>query len=211
MNAQRAVFALAKPGVSWVDCHRAAEREILQGLITAGILHNGSIDELVAMDIGAVFFPHGLGHLIGCDTHDVGGYIPGAPSRHARPGVSKLRTSRNLEAGMTLTNEPGCYFIEPLIEAALANPEQAKFFNIEVLQRFRRTGGVRLEDVIVITEESVESLSTCPRTVEEIEAVIAGGVWPPAVDHAPELKRRWTRLATNGMKMEDNVSVTVVQ
>jgi len=73
LAAQKAVFALAKPGVSWVECHRAAERAILSGLLAIGVLHNGTVDELQAQDIGAVFFPHGLGHLIGCDTHDVGG------------------------------------------------------------------------------------------------------------------------------------------
>jgi len=73
LAAQVAVLKIMVPGTSWVDCHKAAEIEILKSLISIGIIHNGSIDELVTARIGAVFFPHGLGHLIGCDTHDVGG------------------------------------------------------------------------------------------------------------------------------------------
>lgn len=62
--------------------------------------------------IGGVFQPHGLGHLLGLDVHDVGGYIKGTPDRPKEPGFRSLRTTRNLEAGMALTIEPGCYFID---------------------------------------------------------------------------------------------------
>jgi Xaa-Pro dipeptidase len=72
LNAQRAVMAMIRPGVSWVDCHKAAERETLSALTTAGVL-TGDVEEMCASGLGAVFQPHGLGHLIGCDTHDAGG------------------------------------------------------------------------------------------------------------------------------------------
>lgn len=102
---------------------------------------------------------------------------------------------------MVLTNEPGCYFVDYLLDKALANPEQSKFINKDVLCRFRGFGGVRLEDVIVITETGVENLTICPRTIDEVESVLAGGVWPPAVDKAPELKRNWTTLGPDGERM----------
>jgi Xaa-Pro dipeptidase len=111
-------------------------------------------------------------------------YIPGTPARQAVPGLNKLRTSRVLEADMVLTNEPGCYFIDALLDAALADPARAKFLNNDVLARFRGFGGVRLEDVVVVRDAAqggAESLSTCPRTVAEIEAVMAGGAWPPGM------------------------------
>jgi Xaa-Pro dipeptidase len=73
LSAQRAVAALLRPGVSWVDCHRAAERAILTTLTEGGLL-TGDVEEMIEAVLGPVFFPHGLGHLIGCDTHDVGGY-----------------------------------------------------------------------------------------------------------------------------------------
>ena len=72
LSAQRAVMAMLRPGVSWVDCHRTAERVILSSLVAADVLV-GDVDEMMATGLGAVFMPHGLGHLIGCDTHDVGG------------------------------------------------------------------------------------------------------------------------------------------
>jgi hypothetical protein len=72
LSAQRAVSAFARPGVSWVDCHRTAERAILTVLTEGGLL-TGNVDEMIDAVLGPTFFPHGLGHLIGCDTHDVGG------------------------------------------------------------------------------------------------------------------------------------------
>lgn len=67
---------------------------------------------------GRVFQPHGLGHFIGCDVHDVGGYLEGQPERGQGAGIKSLRTARVLQAGMCLTVEPGCYFIDHLIDAA---------------------------------------------------------------------------------------------
>jgi len=206
LAAQLAVLKMMVPGTSWIDCHKAAEVEILKSLLAIGIIHNGSIEELVAASIGAVFFPHGLGHLIGCDTHDVGGYIAGTPERVLSvPGLNKLRTCRVLEAGMVLTNEPGCYFIDALLDAALQDPLRSKYLNEARLSAFRGFGGVRLEDVVWVTGdlEGPRVLSTCPRTVREVEEVMAGGQWPPSKDEAPYLRRYWTKLAPNGLGMLD--------
>jgi Xaa-Pro dipeptidase len=203
VNAQRAVLAHMRPGHLWPDCHRLAEREILKALQAVGILRAGfSIDEMAAAGVGAVFLPHGLGHLIGCDTHDVGGYIAGTPTRPVEPGLNKLRTARVLEVGMVLTNEPGCYFIDILIDRALADPVQSRYIDPDVIARFRGFGGVRLEDDVVVTADGPVNLTTCPRTVAEVESVLSGGEWPPAVDEAPYLHRRWGKLAADGMSME---------
>ena len=86
---------------------------------------------------------------------------------------------------MVLTVEPGCYFMEPLLQPALANPATKDFFNEPVLQRFRGFGGVRLEDVVAVTDSGVVNFTLCPRTVAEVESVMAGGSWPPARDDAP--------------------------
>ena len=73
LSAQRAVYGLFRPGTQWSDCHKIAEKAIISALLAAGVLHNGTVDEIAEARVGGVFFPHGLGHLIGCDTHDVGG------------------------------------------------------------------------------------------------------------------------------------------
>jgi len=208
LNAQRAVLDMMCPGVSWPDCHKAAELEIIKALQGLGVLVSSSDAaaaaavgpaELAEKGLGAVFFPHGLGHLIGCDTHDVGGYLKGTPERSAAPGLSKLRTARTLEAGMILTNEPGCYFIDALIDAALADVSKAQYINKERIAAFRGFGGVRLEDVVLVRSEGgAENLTTCPRTIAEVESVLAGGEWPPAKDTAPWLRRRWCKLAPGG-------------
>ena len=105
LNAQVRVIQQLKPGVSWVDMHRDSEREILKGLITCGVLiADGDVDciieSMLDVDLGAIFMPHGLGHLIGIDTHDVGGYLEGFPPRSSRPGLKKLRTARIMEKDM---------------------------------------------------------------------------------------------------------------
>jgi len=193
LNAQIAVYEGCRPGVFWTDMHTAAYKCILQALVDVGIL-TGGIDEMIAANMGAVFMPHGLGHFIGCDTHDVGGYLPGSPERNMRPGYKSLRTARALEEGMVLTNEPGCYFINPLLDDALANSEQSCFINNDILIQFRNSGGFRLEDVFVITADGCTNLTTCPRTVSEVESVLQGGVWPPVTDECPLLRRQWCKV-----------------
>ena len=210
LAAQRAVLDMMRPGVSWPSCHRAAEAKIIEALAAVGVLVGGTAAELSQVTgLGAVFFPHGLGHLIGCDTHDVGGYIEGTPSRHAEDGVRKLRTARVLEEAMVLTNEPGCYFIDVLLDAALASESLSKYIDPSALRRFRGFGGVRLEDVVLVTHDGCENLTLCPRTIEEVEGVVGGSMqWPPEVDSAPWLRRRWCKLAPGGEGMQEIVVPT---
>eukprot|EP00532_Pseudo-nitzschia_australis_P006145 CAMPEP_0168162824 /NCGR_PEP_ID=MMETSP0139_2-20121125/36_1 /TAXON_ID=44445 /ORGANISM="Pseudo-nitzschia australis, Strain 10249 10 AB" /LENGTH=604 /DNA_ID=CAMNT_0008079653 /DNA_START=34 /DNA_END=1848 /DNA_ORIENTATION=- len=193
LSAQIDVIAAIRPGVSWTEMHRTAERAILKALIEGGLL-SGEIDDMIDADLGAIFMPHGLGHLIGLDTHDVGGYMEEiTPRRSERPGLKKLRTARTLEAGMVLTVEPGCYFIDVLLDLALANPAQAKYINAGRLNEFRGSGGVRLEDDIFVTEDWCENLTICPRAVSEVIDVMNGRPWPPEKDVLPELRRNWVR------------------
>lgn len=200
LNAQRAVISMLKPGVSWLDCHVVAEREIVKALVKLEIVLPGkamTVDDLVEMRLGAVFMPHGLGHFIGIDTHDVGGYLPGHPDRSSEPGLKSLRTARVLKAGMTLTVEPGCYFINHLIDEAIKDGAKFKqFLNVQLLNKFRNFGGVRLEDVVAITQDGCENFTVCPRTVAEVEHVMNGGKWPPMKDDDVALKR--TRLTKCG-------------
>lgn len=191
-NAQVAVYRLMKPGISYCDCHKAAEAAILLSLVDAGLVIpcDKTIAELVELRLGAVFMPHGLGHFIGIDTHDVGGYLPGHPERSTLPGLKALRTSRILQANMVLTVEPGCYFINHLLNEALAeDSEVARYLNHIEIDTYRDFGGVRLEDVVQVTEDGIVNYTLCPRTIGEIESVMTGGKWPPLHDMAPELRR----------------------
>ena len=94
---------------------------------------------------------------------------------------------------MVLTVEPGLYFIDHTLDAALADERQAKFFNRERLTQLRAFGGVRLEDVVAVTATGIANYTLTPRTIEEVESVMAGGAWPPAKDDAKWLQRQWLR------------------
>ncbi|VDO91527.1 unnamed protein product [Haemonchus placei] len=99
LEANRAVFKAARPGVRWTDMHLLSEKVILTHLQKAGLL-TGDIDEMVNARLGAVFMPHGLGHLIGLDVHDCGGYLGDALPRSQLPGLKSLRTTRTLKERM---------------------------------------------------------------------------------------------------------------
>ncbi len=183
LAANRAVQGAMKPGVPWPAMHRLAERRIAEGLRDLGLLR-GSLEDLLANHVPALFMPHGLGHLMGLDVHDVGGYPEGV-SRIDEPGIRSLRCGRDLEAGMVITVEPGIYFIDALLDPALADPAKAGFLDANVLGRFRRLGGVRIEDNVLVTQEGADNLTQVPRTSEEIEAVMAGAPWTARPAPAP--------------------------
>ncbi|MCJ8733053.1 hypothetical protein PDJAM_G00218560 [Pangasius djambal] len=171
LKSSRAVMAAIKPGVKWTDMHRLADRVHLEELVKIGILR-GNVEDMLKVHLGAVFMPHGLGHLLGIDVHDVGGYPEGV-ERVDEPGLRSLRMGRVVQERMVLTVEPGIYFIHHLLDQALASPQKCAFIDADVLARFRNFGGVRIEDDIAVTADGAELLTCVPRTVEEIEAFMA--------------------------------------
>lgn len=171
LKAHDAVLAAIKPGVSNVDLHLLSHRVLTQHLLEHGLFQNGTVDELMDHEISAYFYPHGLGHVLGLDVHDVGGF-PVGHVRSTKKILQKLRFVRPLEPNVVFTVEPGCYFIEAQLQDVLANPVTAKFINQEMLARFRGTGGVRIESDVIVTATGVENMTKVPRTVEEIEAVM---------------------------------------
>lgn len=174
LRASRAVLDALKPGVCWVAMHKLANRITLEDLVKAGIL-KGDVDEMMKVNLaGRVFQPHGLGHFMGLDVHDVGGYLEGHPPRQEGLGLKNLRTARSLKQNMVVTVEPGCYFIDHVLDSALNDPEIGKFFVPEKIAEFRGFGGVRIEDDVIITKDGCEITSIVPRTVEEIEMWMAG-------------------------------------
>lgn len=116
------------------------------------------------------FMPHGLGHLVGLEVHDVGGYLSFTPGRDPSKGLNNLRTARTLAKGNVMSVEPGIYFRENLLNQAFKDPEIAKYFNIEKLKTYFDFGGVRIEDNVVVEADSCTNLTKgIPRTIEEIE------------------------------------------
>ncbi len=172
LAANRAVQKAMRPGVPWPDMHWLAVRVIAERLLDLGLVR-GSLDEILGRHVPALFMPHGLGHLMGLDVHDVGGY-PEGTSRIDEPGIRSLRCGRRLEEGMVITVEPGVYFIDALLEPALADPTLRALLVPEVLARYRGFGGVRIEDDVVVTGTGADNLTRVPREVEEIETLMRG-------------------------------------
>ncbi|NBC03481.1 MAG: M24 family metallopeptidase [Bacteroidetes bacterium] len=156
-----------EPGVKMEDLHLNACRIILGGLKDIGVV-KGDLEEMMDNDIFALFFPHGLGHFLGLDTHDVGGYPKGV-ERIERPGIKYLRVRRELIPGMVITIEPGIYFIPALLEPALENEEKSKFLNREKVKSLFDFGGIRIEDNLIITEDGHENLTNVPKEIGDIE------------------------------------------
>ncbi|KAG6769966.1 hypothetical protein POTOM_025633 [Populus tomentosa] len=176
LDAHNAVISAMKPGVSWVDMHKLAEKVILESLKN-GCIIVGNVDDMMIKRLGAVFMPHGLGHFLGIDTHDPGGYLKGL-EKLKEPGLKALRTIRELQEGMVITVEPGCYFIDALLAPAMESSNTAKFFDREAISRFKGFGGVRIESDVHVTAGGCQNMTKCPRQISEIEAVMAGSPWP---------------------------------
>ena len=178
-NCQERVMAAMRPGVAWIDMHTLSYRVILERFVERGILQ-GSIDAMLdkQVNLAARLMPHGLGHLIGLDTHDVGGIPWGKEqSRPRELGYKSLRCLKILEPGMVVTVEPGCYFIDFLIEELCTSETFAPFIKDKAaLIQFKGSGGVRLEDCVLVTESGIENLTNTPRTVADVEAVMAGRI-----------------------------------
>ena len=169
------------PGVNNTTLHRLAHRVLLEEMTAAG-LFKGDIEEMLAEDLMGIFMPTGLGHQMGLDVHDVGGYEPGQGKSiladvKPYPINQNLRFARACQVGMVFTVEPGMYFNDWLIEKLYASPKLLSYVNEPLLKQFLHVGGVRIEDNIVVTETGCRVLTNVPRTVAEIEAVIAGEKW----------------------------------
>ena len=182
LKTNRTIMETLKPGVNYRDMHLLAEKVTLTGLKELGLVE-GDVDEMVKGRVGFIFQPHGLGHLIGLDVHDVGGYLEGiTPPRGTEPGLKNLRTARELKKGMCITIEPGCYFRDFLLDGELDKERlniDLKYINREKVREYQKeVGGVRIEDIVAITDDGCELISFgVPRTVEEIESCMAGEDW----------------------------------
>lgn len=177
LKAHDRCIANVKSGVEYESIHRIAATAIAEGLAELGIL-NGQAEDLVEQDAHALFFPHGVGHLLGLDVHDMEdlGDLAGYEdwrTRSQRFGWCFLRLNRPLQAGMLVTIEPGFY----QVPAILNNPENREKYktivNWERLEQFKDVRGIRIEDDVLVTETGTEILTeNLPTSMEEIETLV---------------------------------------
>lgn len=153
------VLEVAKPGVKYFDVHLAVCRLMTERLKELGLM-KGDTDEAVAAGAHAMFLPHGLGHMMGMDVHDMEGLgqTNVGFDEETRPnleqfGTNALRMGRRLQKGFVVTDEPGIYFIPALIDEWKADGHCKEFINFDLLETYKDFGGIRIEDDILITED----------------------------------------------------------
>lgn len=176
LDANNHAMSLMKPGITYKEIHLAACEVIANGLKQLGLM-KGDIKEAVSQGAHALFMPHGLGHMMGLDVHDMEdlGQIHVGYDNETRPsdifGTAFLRLGRRLEKGFVLTNEPGCYFIPELIDIWQQEKKFESFINYDKVNEYRDFGGIRLEDDLLITENGSRLLGDkrIPISVEEVE------------------------------------------
>jgi Xaa-Pro aminopeptidase len=177
LKANMATIEGVKPGVTNKSLHLIAARTIAEGLKEMGLM-KGDMDAAVKAGAHALFFPHGLGHMMGLDVHDMEGlgenYVgyDDEVQRADQFGLAYLRLGRELKEGFVLTIEPGIYFIPALIDQWQAENRHGQFLNYDEIGKFRDFGGVRIEDDILVTDNGYRVLGKpIPKTVKEIESL----------------------------------------
>ena len=169
-------FSLTKPGVRYIDVHLAVARQMLSELSDLGLVH-GDLDAMVSEGMAGLFMPHGLGHNMGMDVHDMEDYgenlvgYDDDQKRSPQLGLGSLRMARSLVPGNVITDEPGIYFIPDLIESWKASGQGKDFVNFAKLEEYYDFGGIRLEDDVLVTEDGARRVGSqrLPISPEDVE------------------------------------------
>ncbi|MEE4115148.1 MAG: aminopeptidase P family protein [Marinilabiliaceae bacterium] len=179
LKANQDTINAAGPGMSNRDLHLMACRIIASGMKDLGFM-KGDVDEAVAAGAHALFMPHGLGHMMGMDVHDMEGlgenYVGYSDEvkRSEQFGLAYLRFALPYKPGHVFTIEPGCYFIPELIDKWQADKLHTQFINFDKVNEYRDFGGIRIEDDLLITEHGHKLLGNpIPKTVADVEAICA--------------------------------------
>lgn len=181
LAANNKAIEIAKPGIPYIHIHLESAKVIAAGLKELGLM-KGDVNEAVANGAHALFFPHGLGHMMGIDVHDMEdlgennvGYDDEI-SRSDQFGTAYVRLGRKLQEGFVVTVEPGIYFIPALLEKWRSEMINSAFINFDKVAEYIGFGGVRLEDDILITSKGCRLLGSkrIPITVEEVEKTFLG-------------------------------------
>lgn len=170
----------ARPGVRWWDVHMAVCTLMTERLKDLGLM-KGDTDAAVAAGAHALFLPHGLGHMMGMDVHDMEGlgqtYVGYDAETHPSTqfGTASLRFARRLEVGHVVTDEPGIYFIPDLIDLWRKEGTNAEFLNFDAIEKYKDFGGIRIEDDVLITADGCRFLGKerIPYHVDEVEDFLA--------------------------------------
>ena len=179
LKAEMNAINTVKPGVTNSEIHFGAAKDIATGLIELGLMF-GNSEEAVNAGAHTLFFPHGLGHMLGLDVHDMEGLgedfvgYDESIQRSEEFGLKYLRLAKTLQPGFVFTIEPGIYFIPELIEMWKTQNRHPEFINYDMLENYIGFGGIRIEDDVLVTEDGSRVLGSkpIPKTVEEIEAVV---------------------------------------
>ena len=178
LAGQLKAIGMAGPGIKYRDVHLATARAMASGLKDVGLML-GDPDEAVAAGAHALFFPHGLGHMLGLDVHDMEGLgenfvgYDESVSRSEQFGLAYLRLARTLEPGFVLTCEPGIYFIPPLLDKWKKERKFKQFINYDRAETYRDFTGVRIEDDLLITEQGSRVLGKAiPKKVADVEKIM---------------------------------------
>jgi Xaa-Pro aminopeptidase len=177
LKAQQSAIAAAAPGVEWRQVHRLAAVALMEGLKGLGLV-KGDPQEAVAAGAHTLFFPCGVGHLMGLDVHDMEplgedyvGYTD-TIKRNPEFGWRYLRLAKPVEPGYVITVEPGIYFIPALIDRWKAEGKHRPFIDYDKVEAYRHFGGIRIEDDIVITQDGCRVLGPhIPKAIAEVEAL----------------------------------------
>ncbi len=178
LAAQEASIALVRPGVRYRDVHTASCRVLARFLLDEGLLR-GSVDAVLEAGAHALFFPHGVGHLIGLDVHDMEGFgdrqaYPPHRSRSEQFGTGYLRLDVDLEAGMAVTIEPGFYVVPAILSDATLTARFAGQLDLAKAREWIGFGGIRIEDDVLTTEaDPLVITADIPKTVAQVEAAMA--------------------------------------
>ncbi len=175
LQAQMTAIEQLRPGILYRDVHLNAAKVIAEGLKALGLM-KGDMEEAVRQGAHALFFPHGLGHMMGLDVHDMEnlgeqyvGYAEGQ-QRSDQFGLAYLRLARSLEQGFVLTVEPGIYFIPELFDKWKSAKKFTSFINYEKAEAYLGFGGIRIEDDVLISSEGHRVLGKpIPKTIKEVE------------------------------------------
>jgi Xaa-Pro aminopeptidase len=177
LNANMNVIGGIRAGVPYLDLHLLSAKTIVQGLSELGIM-KGKIDEAVSAGAHALFYPHGLGHMMGLDVHDMEGLgedfvgYDKTVKRSDQFGLEYLRLARSLEPGFVLTVEPGIYFIPELIDKWQTEKRHSAFINYDKVNDYRDFGGIRIEDDVLVEKTGCKVLGRpIPKTIVEVEAM----------------------------------------